>query len=658
MSSGWRLGVLGLVFAVMFGALTLRLWQIQVASTTDYEARASNNQVKIVHTPAPRGEIRDSNGRLLAGTRTALAAVVDGALVSEEAEEALVQQLAAFSSLTTDEVRRIVEDARARGDRRTIVADLTSEAMEFLAERKELFPGVSVVPQPIRVYPEGELASDILGYIGLPDQGDIDLGKSPTELLGKAGIEKAYDDWLRGVQGSIKYQVNARQTVLRVLGEDFPEAGASLTLNIDLDLQRVLEQALADGLELARNEYQPGCEPSDEDKGCPVRAVGVVLNARDGAVEAMASMPTYDPSIFVDGITEEELERLNSLALFNNFAIQGEYAPASTFKVVTYVMAMEEGIPPEDAASVEDPILCSAQLSKPFTDPSQQVWNNWTRADDGMQSIHEALMRSCNVYFWDVAYNLWQLYKNTPNESLLQTWARRFGFDAKTNIDLPFEKSGIIPDRELFERWKIEEPKRLAQFRLDLASPWLGGDLLQAAVGQGSVVVTPIQLATAYAAMVNGGTVWEPRVLDRAVDQDGNVVFENEPEVLHQVEELSSDTVKTLRRDLQSVVNNPRGTAHSAFRDFGPGLEEVGGKTGTAEVIDQQVDDDGTVTQEAVTTAVFVAVTPINDPEHVVVVIIERGGSGGGIAAPTAKPVLQYLVGVPITDILVGAEAD
>jgi penicillin-binding protein 2 len=650
--------VLGLVFLAMFAALTLRLWQIQVASATDYEAQADNNQVKLVSTPAPRGEIRDRNGELLAGTRSALAAVVDGALVTDDTEEELIQQLAAFSPLTTAEVRAIVEDARDRGDRRTVVSDISEDAMQFIAERKELFPGVSVVPQPIRIYPEGELASDILGYIGLPDQGDIDAGKSPTELLGKAGIEKSYDDLLRGVQGTIKYQVNARQTVLRVLNEDFPKAGASLTLNIDLDLQRVVEQALADGLDLARSEYDPDCVPSDEDKGCPVRAVGVVLNATNGAVEAMASVPTYDPNIFVDGITTDELERLNSLALFNNFAIQGEYAPASTFKVVTYVTAMEENIPPEEANSVEDPILCSGQLRKPFTDPSQRVWNNWTRVDDGMQSIHEALMRSCNVYFWDVAYNLWQQYKNTANESLLQDWARRFGFDAKTGIDLPFEKSGIIPDRELFERWKVEEPNRLAQFRLDLASPWLGGDLLQAAVGQGSVVVTPIQLATAYAAMVNGGTVWQPRVLDEAVNQDGEVVFKNEPTVLRQVDELSASTVKSLRRDLQAVVNNPRGTAHSAFVDFGPGVEQVGGKTGTAEVIKRQTDDDGNVIQDTVTTALFAGVTPINDPEHVVVVIIERGGSGGGIAAPTAKPILQHLMGVPVTDINPGVEAD
>jgi penicillin-binding protein 2 len=398
--------------------------------------------------------------------------------------------------------------------------------------------------------------------------------------------------------------------------------------------------------------------PSDEDKGCPVRAVGVVVNATNGAVEAMASVPSYDPNIFVDGITTEELDRLNALALFNNFAIQGEYAPASTFKAVTYITAMEENIPPEEAASVEDPILCSGQLRKPFTDPSQQIWNNWTRVDDGMQSLHEALMRSCNVYFWDVAYNLWQQYKNTPKESVLQAWARRFGFDAKTGIDLPFEKSGIIPDRELFERWKVEEPNRLAQFRLDLASPWLGGDLLQAAVGQGSVVVTPIQLATAYAAMVNGGTVWQPRVLDEAVNQDGEVVFRNEPTVVRRVDELSASTVKALRRDLQSVVNNPRGTAHSAFVDFGPGVEQIGGKTGTAEVIERQTDDDGNVIQDTVDTALFAGVTPINDPEHVVVVIIERGGSGGGIAAPTAKPILQHLMGVPVTDINRGVEAD
>ncbi len=169
---------------------------------------------------------------------------------------------------------------------------------------------------------------------------------------------------------------------------------------------------------------------------------------------------------------------------------------------------------------------------------------------------------------------------------------------------------------------------------------------------------TPVQLATAYATVVNGGTVWQPRLVDEIRTEDGELVTENPPTVLNVVENLSASTVRALRNDLSRVVNDPRGTAHSAFVDFGDNLDQVGGKTGTAEIIKRREDADGNVTQEAVNTALFVGVAPIDDPEWVVVVIIERGGSGGGVAAPTAKPILQYLLDQPVTAVSLGEEAD
>lgn len=232
------------------------------------------------------------------------------------------------------------------------------------------------------------------------------------------------------------------------------------------------------------------------------------------------------------------------------------------------------------------------------------------------------------------------------------------GFDRKTGIDLPFEKDGIIPDRELFERWAGEGDPRLDASRKEFASPWFGGDLFQAAVGQGSVLTTPVQLATAYAALVNGGTVYQPRVIAEVRTEDGQLVESLEPVILNTIDGLSASTVRSLRNDMQQVVNNSEGTAHSAFVDFGPAVDQVGGKTGTAEVIKRQVDDNGVVIQDSVTTALFVGVAPIDDPEYVVVVIVERGGSGGGIAAPTAKPVLQYLLDQKVTSVIPGQEAD
>jgi len=661
--SGWRLGTVSIVFALMFATLTVVLWQVQVVASEKYVREAENSQVKFVATPAARGEIVDRAGRELAGTQAVRAAVVDGALVPEEAVPDLVSLLAAFTGMDADKVAAIVTDARSRADRVVLKSDLSQQDAVYLAEHSEDFVGVSVVDIPQRIYPSGNLASGVIGYIGRPSQADLDAGARYTDILGKAGLEKQYDEQLQGTEGAIKYQVDAHGNVLAVLGEEFPQAGNKVITELDIDLQQVLEQALVDGLDLARTEYNPnGCDPGSaeagtEDKGCPVRAVGVVSNVNTGAVLAMASIPNFDPGLFVN-FDETEYNALPEGAL-TNFAVQGQYAPASTFKAITYVMAMEEGIAPEGVNSVEDQILCAGQLNaEALGEGSLKFFQNWTRRDDGMQNIHRAFRRSCNTYFWEIALSLWNQYKETARENLLQDWAREAGFDEKTGIDLPFEKSGIIPDRALFERWASDGDPRLDPSRLQFASPWFGGDLFQAAVGQGSVLATPIQIATAYGALVNGGTVYQPRVVSEVQTEDGRVVENYDPVVARTMTGLSASTVRSLRNDLQQVVNNPEGTAHSAFADFGADVTQVGGKTGTAEIIKQQVDSNGKVIQDSVTTALFVGVAPIDDPQYVVVIIVERGGSGGGIAAPTAKPVLQYLLGEQVTDIKPGQKAD
>ena len=642
MTTGWRIGVLGVAFLAMFALLTLRLWQIQVTETADAVLAAERNQVDFVNTPAPRGEIRDRNGALLAGTRPMLSAIIDGQLVPADIEEELIAKLAAFSGLDSVEVELAIDTARLRGDRVALVDELTDAQAVFLVEHAEDFPGVSVEPQPVRIYPLGSLAADIVGYIGKPTQADVDAGASLTDLLGRAGVERQYNEFLAGTPGLIKYRVDAQRNVLEVLNEQSSAPGGSITLTIDLELQRVLEDSLAAGLQLARDDYDSDCIPDQkEDPFCPVRAVGVVLDTTNGEILAMASIPTYDPNMFVGGVSQTELDALPE-GVLDNFAVRGEYAPASTFKAITYVTALEEGIHPEGVASVEETILCSRRLEKPFTDGSPQVWNNWTKRDDGEQDIHIALMRSCNVYFWELAWSIWENNKGTPDENMLQKWARDLGLDRPTAVDLPFEKSGLIPDRELFEEWAETSPRRLSAERLDpqLSSPWFGGDLLQAAVGQGSVLVTPLQLASAYAAMVNGGDLWRPHVVLQVVGADGAVLLDAVPTLNNKID-ISDTTLIALRRDLQQVLNNRRGTGFKAFEDFGENRDKIGGKTGTAEVIKKTEDSDG------VQTALFVAVAPIDDPKYVVVIVIERGGSGGRVAAPTAKPILQYLLNGP-----------
>jgi penicillin-binding protein 2 len=655
MTTGWRIGALGVAFLALFALLTLRLWQIQVTEAAASVEAAERNQIDFASTPAPRGEIRDRNGALLAGTKPVLSAIIDGQLVPAALEDELIASLAAFSGLDPVDVEHAIDTARLRGDRVALVEELTNDQAVFLVEHAEDFPGVSVEPQPVRIYPLHSLAADIVGYIGKPTQSDVDAGASLTDLLGRTGVERQYNDLLAGTPGLIKYRVDAQRNVLEVLNEQSPSSGGSIRLTIDVELQRVLEDSLTAGLQLARDDYDSDCVPDqEEDPFCPVRAVGVVLDATNGDVLAMASVPTFDPNLFVGGVSQSELDALPD-GVLDNFAVRGEYAPASTFKPVTYVTAMEEGIQPEGVASLEEPILCSARLEKRFTDGSAQVWNNWTSRDDGEQDVHAALMRSCNVYFWELAWSIWEENKGTERESILQDWARELGLGSPTSIDLPFEKSGIMPDRALFENWAENSPFRLSSERLDpqLSSPWFGGDLLQAAVGQGSVLVTPLQLANAYAAMVNGGDLWQPRVVLEVVAADGTVLLAEGPHLINTID-ISDTTLIALRRDLQQVVNNPRGTAFKAFDDFGENKDKIGGKTGTAEIIKKTLESDG------VQTALFAAVAPIDDPKYVVVVVIERGGSGGRVAAPTAKPILQYLLNGPdaITAVREGEDSE
>lgn len=842
----WRLASVGLVMAVMLGGLGLRLWAIQVTETEDYTAEAERNLVRVVPTPAPRGDIYDRNGELLAGTKASLAVVVDMALVEDEFVEELAQRLAAFLDVPASEILERFESANS-GAQLILAKDLTEQQALTLFEHREDFPGVAVIPQPVRDYPNGELAAQVLGYIGKPSAADLERpGVKGTDVVGKAGVERYYDDQLRGTEGVIKYQVDANRSVLQRLGEQESAPGDNLILTIDSGVQAQLQESLKAGLEMARElemeeraealeleniqtrlflareaaqlaaeraaierrrgaaeageddvadedslageeageivegevlgALYPGlpidqdrvCVPaqrvevgigsrtllsgatertmrldavlengtqrvavvdvdgdryevedgdtfattlrviaveqdalvvSHSDKWCPVRAVGVVEDPNDGSILAMASYPSFDPGAFVDGLTQSQWESLGTINAFTNFAVQGQYAPASTFKVVSYVLALEEAIYPldrptgdrtigddatatdpaaEDGQAVEEapegeetppttlppsdeelqPLTsdtqlynCTGSLRFRFNDGSSQVYRDWKRNGHGPLDLHGALQASCDLYFWEIALRIWNERADEAginNEDLWQEWARRFGFGTETGIDLPFEKPGLIPDRQWFR-----EEQRKDTGRVRSTGPWVGGDLMNAVVGQGTVLVTPLQLANGFSAMVNGGTLWEPRVVSELVNQDGEVTDEHQKATLGTID-LDPDTVRAFRTDLQQVVNGPIGTARGAFATFGPGVASVGGKTGTAEII--KADED----VQEVDSAWFVGVAPVGSPDHVVTVVVERGGSGGRVAAPVARQVLQYLVNGEsfVTPLEAGAEAD
>ncbi len=636
---GWRLAALGLVFMLAFGGLTLRLWLLQVAKGEEFVVQAGRQQIKIVDSPAPRGEIRDRDGVLLAGTTAVSSVVVDRSLISRETEPQVMERLGTLLGLAAVEVQAAFNHAGS-GARFRLVDDVTPQVALFVREHAEDFPGVSIEEVPVRSYPEGKTAAHVVGYIGRPDANDLERpGVSPDDVVGKFGVEKEYDELLRGARGKVKYRVDARRNILSVLGRERAAPGATLMLNVDTELQRALERSLENGIDLAREEDEPA-----------VRAAGVVLG-REGSVLAMASIPSYDPGDFVGGLTRREWELQTSLGAFNNFAIQGVYPPASTFKSVAYAMALEDEIFPAEitAARHDGAFFCSGKVEFALGDNSQQVFRDWKPEGHGLIDLHGALEQSCDLYFWSIALSVWSgsgARGDLYDEAQIQEWARKMGFGAETGIDLPFEQAGLVPDREWFERAQRETPNLV---RSD--GPWVGGDVMNVVIGQGAVTATPLQLATAYASMVNGGTVWRPRVVDRVVDGEGIEVLVNEPREIG-VYELTPQTVAFLKEDLRRVVNGSSGTARTAFAGVPARVRnQIGGKTGTAE-IDKSED---------INTAWFVGVAPIDDPEYVVAIVVDRGGSGGKIAAPAARQIFEFLLlgqDVPDRIVSAGEEAD
>jgi cell division protein FtsI/penicillin-binding protein 2 len=862
MTSPLRVGILGLVIIGLFSILGIRLWTMQVTEAQAYETRAEDNQVRVVLTPAPRGDIWDTNGVKLAGTRSALAAVIDLALIDADERKELSQNLSAFLDEPASDIEELLS-ATNRGSQITVAQDITDSQATFLLEHREMFPGVNIIPQPVRTYPESQVGAHVIGYIGKPNEQDLEERDdiNGEDVLGKAGVERTYDELLQGTPGIVEYKVDAKRKVLSLENEVPPAAGGSLVLTIDSEIQAQLQTSLQNGLMQARRlemeerrvavaeesreqrvaaalrearaealqkaldekealdsateagestttthaetedrrlgpveidepavlaalyaglpidadgicvpvqrvsiplggsatvtgieprlarfdsvsevdgeliagvvvegtSYRVGdgdsfagtlrvLEVSDDqlilnhtDTWCPVRAVGVVLDPNDGSVLAMSSYPTFDPSAFVDGLSTEQWESLGTVSAFTNFAVQGQYAPASTFKTVPYVLALEESyypidrgvgdkeigqdptggsdevlIPgdtlPQDATTTlpgdttddepdsvdtdlplvplqtdTDEYSCTGEFRFRLNDGTFQTKRDWKwPGGHGPLDLHGALQASCDLYFWDVALRLWNERgddSGIDKENLLQEYARGFGFGETTGIDLPFEREGLIPDRA----WFISE-QRDGSPRVRQDGSWVGGDLMDVAVGQGAVLATPLQMANSLAAMVNGGTLWKPRVVDEVIDQDGNVIKDNPPEVLNTMD-LDPRTSRMLLDDLQQVVNNQeRGTARSAFQDFGPGVFAVGGKTGTGEIIKAPRSEH----YRQVDSAFFVGVLPVYNPQYVISVVVERGGSGGRIAAPVARQVFQFLLNGSegVTPIAPGLDAD
>ncbi len=633
--TGLRLKVLATLVAFMFAALTTRLWFLQVLASDQFRNQAKDNAVRITNIPGPRGRILDDQGRVLVQNRMSLVVTVN----KQEAGAHLEGDLYELSKLLGVSAKMLA--ARADDPRYyvfqpvPVAADVGKRIDFYVGEHQADLPGVAVVPEPVRVYPDGSLAAHVLGYLGQisPDQlkDPAFSGYLPGDEVGVTGVESEYEHFLRGTEGVIKYRVNSVGQNLGEIGEQQPRPGDDVTLTIDADIQKLAEQSLDQGLQYARGIFDPSTGKNFQANGGAV----VVIDPTTGAIKALASSPTFDPSMFVRSMSSNEYERRFGAAQgypLLDRAIQGQYPPGSTYKPFVLLSALRRGV-----VSTSDYYSCPPSWSVP-EDPLHEVFHNWTTANLGSMTLAAALYESCDTVFYPIGYEYWRRYYPPTNPAIepLQRDLQSFGFGRNTNVDLPFEQSGRVPDAAWKEGIHTQYPKAFPDGR------WFPGDFINMSIGQGDTLVTPLQIAAAYAAIQNNGRACAPHVFQQAKQPGGAVVRSFHPRC-HKIPFLQSQ-LDYVRSALAQVPI--QGTAASAFVGFPFSQVQVAGKTGTAQVSGHQ------------DYSWFAAMTQAQGKQYVVVSLVEQAGHGSTTAAPIVRRVVEGLYGLPVSSFSNGGVTD
>jgi penicillin-binding protein 2 len=631
-----RIGVIGIVAVSLFAALFARLWYLQVMAAPQYQLAARANQSRLVVEPAPRGRILDRNGVVIVDNRLSIVVTIDRQVFADlptEVQDAQLARLAEEFTLyvaptTVQDLRdRLVDQRFSPYTPVPVVQDVPEELEIYLREHHEEFPGVRVEVRSVRSYPYGRLASHMLGYVG-PINGDelnakaaSDKPYEQTDQIGKTGVEKIYEDDLRGVSGRRIIEVDANGNPVRELDSTPPVAGHDIYLSIDVRVQALAEMALVEALAAAR-ERDP--EDGNPRNAAPAGSM-VVLDPNNGQVLAMASYPDYDPAMFVNGISTADFAALQDPAAhgpLNNRAIQGEYAPGSTFKLITATAALRTGM-----ISGQDTILDNGEYVVPNCNNEEAAAGCVFSSGGahGRVDLPTAIKVSSDVYFYDLGARLY--FNGNEFGWAIQDTARDYGMGAETGVALPAEHGGFIPDEETQAARHEENPTAFPD------GTYQAGDNVNLAIGQGDMLVTPLQLANAYATFANGGTVYSPNVALRVVEAgtagpDETIVRNLDPRVLRQLE-MPANVRDPILGGLIGVTKSG-GTAWQPFLNFPQW--NVAGKTGTAQVSGNRAD-----------TSLFVGFAPAEAPLYTVAAVLEESGFGAQAAAPLVRRMLEAL---------------
>ncbi len=586
-------GVLVLVL-LAFAVLMVRLVYLQLVEGTEYSRLSEINSIRLQDIDAPRGLIFDRNGQMLVDNRPSF----DLHIILKDAKplDKTLEKLGRIIGESPDALKEKIKNNKRRGPYtpQLIQEDIGRDLLAAIEVHKYDLPGVVVHVSPRRHYLFSSFAAHLLGYVG--EISAEELHSKPYEelkggdFIGKSGVERAFEPFLRGKRGGRQVEVNATGQVVRVLETVDAQAGHNLVLTIDHALQSEAEKLL---------EGKSGA--------------AVAIDPNNGEILAMASSPAYDPNWFVIGMRQGQWQSLitNPFRPLENKAVQAEYPPASTYKIVTAIAGLEEGV-----INAGTTMFCPGYYRF-----GNRVYRCWKHSGHGEVDVVKALTQSCDVFFYQVGEAL--------GVDTLAKYAGQLGLGRLTGIDLPQESKGLMPTKQ----WKL---KRFGE-------PWQGGETLSIAIGQGFNLVTPLQMAVLVATVGNGGTRYKPRLVHRADPVVQGESFNLEPEVAAQLK-ISDTTMSLVHKGLWDAVNDRRGTAwHSRLKDI-----EFSGKTGTAQVVGRPpegIEDEDQINELHKDHAWFVAYAPSVNPSIAIAVIVEHGEHGSSAAAPVASRMIQTYLG-------------
>jgi len=555
-----------------FLLLIIRLWQLQIVQGNEYRKSSETNRLRVITLPAPRGIIFDRNGvPLVKNSSYYCASIIYG-----EFDRSKVDSLSKVLHVTVEKIHeKINKNGMGPFTLIRLKQGLSFNEVTYIESRRSDFPGLIIEVDVSREYTYGNLGSHLIGYLGkltpsqLRDPAFRDV--PPQAFIGQWGVEMLFDKKLRGNPGERIIEVDALGREIRLLQEKQPMKGEDITLSVDINLQKEAEKAFGERT-----------------------GALVAVKPKTGEILGLVSKPSFDPNLFARGINYHEWiaitqDKKNPML---NRALQSQYPPGSTFKIITAIAALEEGV-----ITPETKVNCRGGINY-----GRWHFGCWRKNGHGVVSLHRAIVESCDVYFYEVGRRL--------GIDKIYDYALSFGMGKETGLELVKERRGLIPNT----KWK-QEKKKL---------PWFLGETFNTAIGQGYVATTPIQMAVMTSAVANGGNIYKPTFI-----KDANPVITGKAKV-------RPETLEIVKKALSGVVNDPGGTGWAAKSQ----LMSIGGKTGTAQVVAIKKDSHY-LPEKFRDHAWFVAFAPVENPEIALAVFVEHGGHGGVAAAPIAMKAIE-----------------